>query len=149
MMSHRTPAFLCSSSCIAALLLVSLGCNSNSHDQRSREERTRDEVAKATERAKPAVEEARRRIDNAAHDAVREARAAAQGAREGWKQGRSAPVDLNSASERDLLTLPGISERDARKIIERRPYTDKNDLIKKGILSESEYDRIRDRVTTK
>ena len=149
MISHRILTFLCSSPCIGALLLASVGCNSNPQDQRSREERTRDEVAKATERAKPAVEEAGRKIDNAAHEAAREARAAAQGAREGWQKGRNAPIDLNSASERDLLTLPGISKTEARKIIDRRPYSDKNDLLKKGILSESEYDTIRDRVTTR
>lgn len=149
MISRRILTFLCSSPCIGALLLVSVGCNSNPQDQRSREERTRDEVAKATERVKPTVEEARRKIDNAAHEAAREARAAAQGAREGWQQGRSAPIDLNSASERDLLRLPGISKTDARKIIDRRPYSDKHDLLKKGILSESEYDTIRDRVTTR
>jgi len=149
MISRRILILLCSPPCIGALLLSSVGCNSNPQDQRSREERTRDEVAKATERAKPAVEEAGRKIDNAAHEAAREARAAAQGAREGWQKGRNAPIDLNSASERDLLTLPGISKTEARKIIDRRPYSDKNDLLKKGILSESEYDTIRDRVTTR
>ena len=144
---NLTPLF--SLLCIAVWLPVFGGCNSDSRDERSREERTRDEVAKATERAKPAVEEAGRKIDNAAHEAAREARAAAQGAREGWQKGRNAPIDLNSASERDLLTLPGISKTEARKIIDRRPYSDKHDLLKKGILSESEYDTIRDRVTTR
>jgi len=131
------------------LLLASVGCNSNPQDQRSREERTRDEVAKATERTKPAIEKARREIDDAAHDAASEARAAAQGAREGWQAHSSAPVDLNSASERDLLRLPGISKTDADKIIDQRPYRDKHDLVEKGTLSESQYERIRDRVTTK
>jgi DNA uptake protein ComE-like DNA-binding protein len=58
-------------------------------------------------------------------------------------------VDLNSASERDLLRLPGISKADADKIIDQRPYRDKHDLVEKGMLSESQYERIRDRVTTK
>jgi DNA uptake protein ComE-like DNA-binding protein len=83
------------------------------------------------------------------HDAASEARAAAQGAREGWQGHPSAPVDLNSASERDLLRLPGISKTDADKIIDQRPYRDKHDLVEKGMLSESQYERIRDRVTTK
>ena len=149
MMFRRTLTGILSSPCVTVLLLVSTGCNSNSQDQRSREEKTRDEAAKITERAKPEVEEARRKIDQAAHDAEQEARAAAQGAREGWQRGQSAPLDLNSASERDLRTLPGISEIDARKIIDGRPYSDRHDLLEKGILSQYEYTRIRDRVTTK
>jgi DNA uptake protein ComE-like DNA-binding protein len=143
---NLTPLF--SLLCIAVLLPVFGGCNSDSRDQRSREEKTRDEVAKATERTKPAIEKARREIDDAAHDAASEARAAAQGAREGWQGHPSAPVDLNSASERDLLRLPGISKTDADKIIDQRPYRDKHDLVEKGMLSESQYERIRDRVTT-
>jgi DNA uptake protein ComE-like DNA-binding protein len=149
MMFRRTLIGLFSSQCIAALLLVSTACNSNSQDQRSREEKTRDEAAKIAERAKPQVEEARRQIDQAAEDAEREARAAAQGAREGWQRSPSAPLDLNSASQSDLRTLPGISDTDARKIIDGRPYSDRHDLLKKGILSEPEYTKIRDRVTTK
>src|SRR5215472_446302 len=96
--------------CVAVLLPVFGGCSSDSQDQRSREDKTRDEVAKATERAKPVIEKAGRDLDDAAHDAAREARAAAQGAREGWQRHPNAPVDLNSASERDLLSLPGISK---------------------------------------
>ena len=45
------------------------GCDfsgNSTADQRAREERTRDEVAKATERAKPALEEAGRKIGKAA-----------------------------------------------------------------------------------
>ena len=41
------------------------GCDyhgNSTADQRAREERTRDEVAKATERAKPALEEAGRKM---------------------------------------------------------------------------------------
>jgi DNA uptake protein ComE-like DNA-binding protein len=149
MMSRHTLTTLLSMLCIAALLPVFGGCSSDSRDQRSREEKTRDEVAKATERAQPVIEKAGRDIDEAAHDAVGEARAAAQGARQGWHGHPSAPVDLNSASESDLLRLPGISKSDADKIIDQRPYRDKHDLVEKGLLAESEYDRIRDRVTAK
>ena len=35
----------------------------------------------------------------------------------------SARLDLNSASEADLTSLPGISVRKARQIIDHRPYT--------------------------
>jgi DNA uptake protein ComE-like DNA-binding protein len=136
--------------CSAALVLAScVGCNANDPDQRARDEKTRDEVAKATERAKPALEDAGRKLGEAAHDAADEARAAAEGVREGWNNGQHPLVDLNSASESQLLDLPGINRPAARKIIEGRPYRDKHDLIDKGILSGATYQKIRDQVTAK
>ena len=136
--------------CSAALVLAScIGCNSNDPDQRARDEKTRDEVAKATERAKPEIEDAGRKLGEAAHDAADQARAAAEGVREGWNNGQHPLVDLNSASESQLLDLPGINRPAARKIIEGRPYRDKHDLIDKGILSGATYQKIRDQVTAK
>lgn len=136
--------------CSAALVLAScVGCNTNDPDQRARDEKTRDEVAKATERAKPAIEDAGRKLGEAAHDAADEARAAAEGVREGWNNGQHPLVDLNSASESQLLDLPGINRPAARKIIDGRPYRDKHDLIDKGILSGATYQKIRDQVTAK
>jgi DNA uptake protein ComE-like DNA-binding protein len=136
--------------CSAALALTScVGCNTNDPDQRARDEKTRDEVAKATERAKPAIEDAGRKLGEAAHDAADEARAAAEGVREGWNNGQHPLLDLNSASESQLLDLPGINRPAARKIIEGRPYRDKHDLIDKGILSGATYQKIRDQVTAK
>jgi DNA uptake protein ComE-like DNA-binding protein len=148
-MSRRTLTLLLLSPCVAVLLFVSSGCNLSSQDQRERDEKTRDEVARATERAKPVIEEAGRKLGAAAHEAARQANAAAQGAREGWEHGPHALVDLNSASEGDLLTLPGISRTDASKIIAGRPYRDKHDLLQRGIVSASDYEKIRDRVTAK
>ena len=142
--------FTALSLCSAALVLTScVGCNTNDSDQRARDEKTRDEVAKATERAKPAIEDAGRKLGEAAHDAADQARAAAEGVREGWNNGQHPLVDLNSASESQLLDLPGINRPVARKIIEGRPYRDKHDLIDKGILSGATYQKIRDQVTAK
>ena len=131
------------------VLASCMGCNSNDPDQHARDEKTRDEVAKATERAKPALEDAGRKLGEAAHDAADQARAAAEGVREGWNNGQHPLVDLNSASENQLLDLPGINRPAARKIIEGRPYRDKHDLIDKGILSGATYQKIRDQVTAK
>jgi DNA uptake protein ComE-like DNA-binding protein len=131
------------------VVAVCVGCNSNDPDQRARDERTREEVAKATERAKPAIEDAGRQLGEAAHDAAAEARAAAQGVRDGWNNGQHPLVDLNSASESQLLDLPAINRPAARKIIAGRPYRDKHDLLDKGILSGDTYQKIRDQVTAK
>jgi DNA uptake protein ComE-like DNA-binding protein len=132
-------AFVC-----AFLILGIPGCSSNQQDQQERDAKTRDEVAKATE-------EAGKKVGQAAESAAQEARAAAQGVRDGWKNSQSQhpPVDLNSATERELRDLPGITPPDARKIIAGRPYSDPHDLLSKGILSDTEYQRIRDRTTVK
>ena len=41
-------------------------------------------------------------------------------------------VDLNSASEKDLDSLPGVGPVTAKKIIEHRPYQSVNDVAKPG-----------------
>jgi DNA uptake protein ComE-like DNA-binding protein len=58
-------------------------------------------------------------------------------------------VNLNKASESDLKTLPGINQDAAQRIMERRPYADSSELVKKHIVSKAEYDRIADKVTAK
>jgi DNA uptake protein ComE-like DNA-binding protein len=58
-------------------------------------------------------------------------------------------VDLNSASEKDLEALPGIGDAYARKIVEGRPYTRKDELVQRGIIPESSYDKIKNRVVAR
>ena len=128
---------------------ICVGCNSNDPDQRARDEKTREEVARATAKAKPAIEDAGRKMGEAAHAAADEARAAAQGVRDGWNESHHGPLDLNSASESQLDDLPGIDKRTARRIIAGRPYHEKHDLLEKGIVSSDEYDRISNNVTTR
>jgi DNA uptake protein ComE-like DNA-binding protein len=57
-------------------------------------------------------------------------------------------IDINSASKEQLLTLPGIDESRAQKIIETRPFKKKNELKKKKIVPEEVYKQISDRITT-
>ena len=131
------------------ILFASVGCSSNPQDQRARDERTRDEAAKAAERAKPVIEETGKKIGEVAHQAADEARAAAEGVREGWNNNNTnGRVNLNSATQRQLLDL-GISKPEAHEIVTHRPYRDPHDLVAKGILSQDEYVKIRDRVTSK
>jgi hypothetical protein len=55
-------------------------------------------------------------------------------------------VELNTAGRRRLAGLPGITEDDADRIVANRPYEKRRDLVRKRVLSEDEFERIRDRV---
>jgi DNA uptake protein ComE-like DNA-binding protein len=57
------------------------------------------------------------------------------------------PVDLNSASKKDLAALPGIGPDRAQSIIDARPFGSKEDLLKKKVIPQSTYEKIQDRVT--
>src|SRR6185369_3819645 len=58
-------------------------------------------------------------------------------------------VDLNSASKQALMTLPGITETSAQKIIENRPYKSKADLTQKKVISPDAYAKIEARINVK
>jgi hypothetical protein len=62
------------------------------------------------------------RLGRVADEAAREARAFAEGVRQGWVQGGHHVVNLSSASESELTELPDISSVTARRIIRNRPY---------------------------
>jgi DNA uptake protein ComE-like DNA-binding protein len=55
-------------------------------------------------------------------------------------------IDINSASEVQLKSLPGIGEAYAAKIVAGRPYAKKNQLKSKNIIPAATYDKIQDRV---
>lgn len=48
-------------------------------------------------------------------------------------QATGVPLDLNSASEKDLVRLPGVGEVTARKIVAGRPYSSVGDLSRVGV----------------
>jgi guanyl-specific ribonuclease Sa len=64
-------------------------------------------------------------------------------------QTKRSKVDLNSASKEELDALPGIGEAYAQKIIDGRPYKSKNDLVRKGVLPASVYDKVKDQVAAR
>jgi competence protein ComEA len=61
---------------------------------------------------------------------------------------QSATIDINSATAADLKGLPGVSEADAAKIVQGRPYKEPGDLVSKKILSDAQFAKIKDRVVT-
>ena len=55
-------------------------------------------------------------------------------------------VDINSASRAQLMTLPGIGDAEAARIIARRPYLSKADLATKGVIPTGVYLSLKGRV---
>jgi DNA uptake protein ComE-like DNA-binding protein len=55
-------------------------------------------------------------------------------------------IDVNSASRKELMTLPGIGEARADAIIKNRPYRGKDDLPAKDIIPQDVYDKVKDRI---
>lgn len=55
-------------------------------------------------------------------------------------------VELNTAGRKRLAKLPGLTGDDADRIVANRPYEQRRDLVRKGVLSEAKFDRIRDEV---
>jgi competence protein ComEA len=110
---------------LTALLLTGLaGCTPNQNPQELKEK-----TAQATSELK---------VD---------AKAVAAGVREGWS--RDKVLDLNTATRGQLLSLPGMTGAQADKVIAQRPYGDPSQLVTRGILRKTEYDKIADRLTVK
>lgn len=58
-------------------------------------------------------------------------------------------VDINSASKEELTTLPGVTDELAQKIIEGRPYTGRDQLVKLNIVDQGEYQKLRPHIRAK
>lgn len=58
-------------------------------------------------------------------------------------------IDINTATEVQLKTLPGIGDAYARKIIAGRPYARKDQLTAKNIIPAATYDKIQDKIVAR
>ena len=59
------------------------------------------------------------------------------------------PMDINSATAKQLATLDGIGEARSKAIIAGRPYGGKDDLVNKKVLTQDVYEKIKDKIVAK
>lgn len=64
-------------------------------------------------------------------------------------QAEPALVDINSATAAELDKLKGIGPKRAAAIIKNRPYTRKDELVTKKVLTQKVYDGIKDQIIAK
>lgn len=93
------------------------------------------------------ADDIRRDTANATAKIKQDTVAVAQGLKDGVTKPKT--VDINSASESELTGTLGVSNEVANKIVAARPYDNTDQLVTKRVVTNSEYDRIKDRVAVK
>ncbi len=121
---------------LISLLAVLIGCTQQQQNSQELKKQAADATAEARDKAQAATVEVKS-----------DAKAVAEGIKEGWN--RTSPMDLNTATREQLVGLPGVTDREADRVIAGRPYNDPSDLVTRHIMPKAEYDKIADQVTAK
>jgi DNA uptake protein ComE-like DNA-binding protein len=116
---------------ISAIPICFTGCNACATRPQSPEQ-VRQQTAAATAELK----------DNA--------KAVAEGIRDGLtRPSPDKPLNLNSASRSQLMSLPGMDGASADRVIAGRPYSSEHELLERRILSREQYNKIADSITVR
>ena len=62
-------------------------------------------------------------------------------------EGNSSIININSASEAQLDTLPRVGSVTAKKIISNRPYSSIEELVNKKVVSQKTFEGFKDRIS--
>ena len=149
-MKHRGPTNL--SFCLVMVLLGLPGCtskNQSAQQRKAEDEKTRQEAADTTQKAKEDAKKAAQKLGEASKEFAHKAEVVGQGVKEGWDRDNFQVVDLNTGSESELRSLPGLSKEDVQKIIGGRPYKSPHELVARGIVSEDRFREIGNRIVVK
>jgi competence protein ComEA len=93
------------------------------------------------------TQELKEKTAQATAEVKRDAQAVEAGIREGWS--RDKPLDLNTATREQLLSLPGVTAAEATRVVAGRPYNDPGEVVTRRIMPKAEYDKIADQVTAR
>jgi len=93
-----------------------------------------------------ATAEGTKKAASATAEGTKKAAKTTKNALTGETTSSSKKLDLNSATKDELAQLPGVGDATAQKIIDGRPYRAKNELVSKSIVTQSQYDQIKDQV---
>jgi len=95
-------------------------------------------------------QQVRQATANATSEIKNDAKAVAEGVRDGLQRpSADQPLDLNTATEGQLKSLPGINDETAARIVANRPYRSTHDLVDRRLITTGEYDQIAPRITVK
>ncbi len=56
-------------------------------------------------------------------------------------------ININTASLKELIDLPEIGQERGKNIIEQRPYSNTQELVSKGAISQKVFDKIKNEIT--
>jgi competence protein ComEA len=59
----------------------------------------------------------------------------------------AAPVDINTADQKALESLPGVGPKKAQAVIDGRPYQKTEDIMKVKGIKQGIYNKIKDKIT--
>lgn len=130
------------------VLALLAGCTQNQDPAK-----TRQEAAQAAAKAKEEGKQAAVELKKDTAEARRQGKAIAEGVKDGLSGNTtsasgSKKVNVNTASKDQLMSLPGMDDEQAQRVIDGRPYHTREELKAKGAVSPEEYQKIARQVAT-